>query len=148
MNTHTETNAPPALADQAITAETVTPDSAEASAGVKVGAALRTVRTFRPTVDVLEGDAGFRLVVDLPGVSAEHLTVGFDSGNITVSGRRPLGRQARDGSQLAVAYERGFELPDSVDASQITAELSHGVLTLDLPRSDASKPRQIPVTIS
>jgi HSP20 family protein len=146
MNTHTETNELPAVADQTIVTETVASDSAEASAASKASP-LRIVRTFRPAVDVLEGDAGFRLVVDLPGVSSEHLTVGFDSGNVTVAGHRPLGRQARDGSQLAVAYERGFELPDSVDAAQITAELAHGVLTLELPRSDASKPRAIPVTL-
>jgi HSP20 family molecular chaperone IbpA len=42
-------------------------------------------------------------------------------------------------------FERRFAVPNGIDASKINAELKDGVLKLHLPKSEAVKPRQIPV---
>lgn len=98
-------------------------------------------------MDILEGETGFRLLVDLPGVAPEDLSVDFENSTITVAGLRHLGRTAPDGSRLAVTYQRAFDLPDTVDADGIAAALDNGLLTLDLPRSAAATPRRIPINV-
>jgi HSP20 family molecular chaperone IbpA len=44
-----------------------------------------------------------------------------------------------------VNFFRQFELNDRVDASKISADLKHGVLTLNLPKAEEAKPRTIEV---
>jgi HSP20 family protein len=42
-------------------------------------------------------------------------------------------------------YRRSFRLGDGFDASQITAELARGVLTVRVPRVAAVRPRRVEV---
>jgi HSP20 family molecular chaperone IbpA len=42
-------------------------------------------------------------------------------------------------------YRRSFRLGDGFDASQITADLARGVLTVRIPRLAAVRPRKVEV---
>ena len=110
---------------------------------------LATTRAFTPAVDVHESKDDLLLVADIPGVSREDVTIRVERNELVVEARRPaesngtaVGRERRVGS-----YKRTFLLPQSVDVSAIEAELSLGVLTLRLPKSEASKPRRIEVKV-
>jgi HSP20 family molecular chaperone IbpA len=46
-----------------------------------------------------------------------------------------------------VSYFRQFELSENVNESKITADLRHGVLTLNLPKAEEAKPRKISVAV-
>jgi HSP20 family protein len=46
------------------------------------------------------------------------------------------------------AFSRSFSLPQSVDASRISAEYRNGVLTVRLPLREEAKPRQIKVDVA
>jgi HSP20 family protein len=101
-----------------------------------------------PRVDVLEQSNKLVLFVDLPGVKPEDVELNFEKGELTVKARRDLARRA--GRCLVEQFEsaeyfRSFLLSQDVAADQITAELKHGVLTVDLPRSPAALPRKISV---
>jgi HSP20 family protein len=56
---------------------------------------------------------------------------------------RPLLQERRIG-----AFTRTFTLPVPVEADKVQAELSNGVLSLTLPKSEAIKPRKIQVKSS
>lgn len=98
------------------------------------------VRTWRPAVDIFEGNDDFLLTADLPGVKPEHLDVQLDDRTLTLSARRFLG----DGTR-SVAYERAFTLPRGIDPEGLDARLSNGVLTLTVKKSAASRVRNIPI---
>lgn len=110
---------------------------------------LAHTRFFTPAVDVYESKDDLRLVADIPGVNRDDLHIRVERNELVVEAKRApdgtgtaVGRERRVGS-----FKRTFLLPQSVDVAAIEAELSLGVLTLRLPKSEASKPRRIEVKV-
>ena len=103
---------------------------------------------IRPAVDIFETDQGLTLVADLPGVAKKDLQIDIDQGLLTVQANaksqlsaEPIQREFLHGN-----YYRQFQLPDEIDAEKIAAEMENGVLTLQLPKSEAAMPRRIEIT--
>jgi HSP20 family molecular chaperone IbpA len=107
-------------------------------------------RYLTPAVDIYETDDGLVLVADLPGVDKEGLSVRVDSGLLTLQGK--LGHPQRANAVYEeyglLHYFREFRLGEEVDQEKIGAELKNGVLTLQMPKREQAKPKQIPVTVS
>jgi HSP20 family molecular chaperone IbpA len=105
-------------------------------------------RTITPLCDVYESDSEVLVVADVPGATREDLQISFERGELSLTARRELpgqqGSIVRSEYRDAV-FERRFAVPNGIDAAKISAELKDGVLRLRLPKSDAVKPRQIPV---
>lgn len=71
---------------------------------------------FEPSVDIFESDGEFWILVALPGVSPEALTVSLEDGLLCVSGRRPMPDVFRKAAvhRLEIPYgsfERRLALP-------------------------------------
>ena len=104
--------------------------------------------TIRPAVDIFETDQGLTLLADLPGVKKEDLTIDIDKGILTIRGE---GVEGAPGESIyrefsLGSYFRQFQLPDEIDAEKVKAEVHEGVLTLNMPKSEAAKPRRIEIT--
>jgi len=100
-----------------------------------------------PPVDIYETAEGLVVKADLPGVAKEGLDVRVENHLLTIRGKvahvaagDPVYREYG-----LVNFFRQFELNERVDASKISAELKHGVLTLNLPKAEEAKPRKIEV---
>jgi HSP20 family protein len=103
---------------------------------------------YTPRVDVVETENEFVLFADLPGVKDEDVDVHFENGELFLQARCPA-RQA-DVKYLVNEYGTGdyyraFTINQDVAADKITAVLKNGVLTVQLPKSEAVKPRRIQV---
>ena len=101
-----------------------------------------------PACDVYENNDEILVVADMPGVTADSLTINMDKGELSIVAPRDVSPQ--EGTLLgleyrACEYRRRFAVPGGVDAAKINAELKDGVLWLHLPKSEALKPRQIAV---
>ena len=90
-----------------------------------------------PPVDIFENADGFLIVADLPGVEAEGLSVEYNPPELRVF--------ARPGENTDFVFERRFELGSGVDSESIQADLSRGVLRIELKKSAALRPRRINV---
>jgi HSP20 family protein len=106
-------------------------------------------RYIQPPVDIYETPEGLVLLADLPGVAPSDLTIRLEENILTIQGKakhavasEPIYREF----ELAHFF-RQFELNDQVDQGKIAARLNHGVLTLELPRAEKAKPRQISVQV-
>jgi len=106
-----------------------------------------SVRYLTPAVDIYETDAGLTLVADVPGLNKDDLQVGIDQGVLTIEG-------AVAGDKIGAAlfseftvsgYYRQFRLPEGIDPDRTTAELNNGVLTLQLAKAEAAKPKRIEI---
>lgn len=103
---------------------------------------------FEPAVDVLEGDDGWTVLVDVPGVPRSMLKVHLDGTRLTISGDRPSGRDgraARVSERESGPFRREFLLPFQVRGDAIRAHLEHGLLRVELPRSGPAAEREIPI---
>lgn len=106
-------------------------------------------RHISPPVDIYELPEGLVVMADLPGVSEERLQVRVDHHILTIRGNaqhHAVGHTRHREYEL-VNFFRQFELSDAVDESGITAELKHGVLTVQLPKTAALRPRKIDVKV-
>jgi HSP20 family protein len=103
-----------------------------------------------PHVDIFETGDGLVVKADLPGVAKQDLDVRVENNLLTIRGKPshvapgdPLYREYG-----LVNFFRQFELNEKVDQSKISAELTHGVLTLTLPKAEEAKPRKIDVKVA
>lgn len=104
--------------------------------------------TFRPAADIVETEQGFTVQLDMPGCSPDGIEITHLGNELTVRGRV----QAREpaGTTLAREYgvgdfARSFRLGEGIDASAIDARYAGGVLTLTLPKAQATRTRKIDV---
>lgn len=95
--------------------------------------------------DIREEEDRYILKADLPGCSREDVEVTVENDRLTISARRSEESGAEDDSgylrreRIWGSFCRSFDL-SAVDADNISAAYSDGVLTLTLPKKEQSRP--------
>lgn len=100
-----------------------------------------------PPVDIFEDGEGLVVVADMPGVQPGDVDVRVEHGILTLEAKthHELTSEPYYREFQLVNFFRQFQLSDEVDVNKFSAELKNGVLTLHLPKSEAAKPKRIPV---
>jgi HSP20 family protein len=105
-----------------------------------------------PRVDVIETDASYSVVLDMPGIAKDQLDVSVDGRHLKVSAKAATVDAQVDDKRRILYRERGtapfarsVTLPDEVDNAQSQARLENGVLTLTLAKRSAARAIQIQV---
>ena len=100
-------------------------------------------------MDVYADGDGYVIEVALPGVKPEDIDVQMVGNTLTISGEykleTPEGRRYLTRQRQGGKFQTSVTLPDAGDASQIKATCEHGVLRLEVPKSEAAKPKRIPL---
>jgi HSP20 family protein len=107
-------------------------------------------RSWMPAVDVWETDNELVYAFDIPGISEDEISVEYDDGALTISGKRERTEQSE--SDRFYRYERRFGsfsrtvgLPQGVEEDAIRADFRNGVLEIHVPKPEAPKPRRIQI---
>ena len=108
-------------------------------------------RGWAPAVDMYETNDELVLRAELPGMNEKDIDLSITGDVLVLRGERapdPTVNQENyfRGERWSGRFERMFTLPTNVDVDKIQARVEHGVLTVTLPKSERSKPRQIAVT--
>lgn len=104
---------------------------------------------FIPAVDIYETGENIILTADMPGVTADDLSIDLRENTLTLSGDiAPY--EAADEEDIAIEYEVGryfrqFTISEVIDQAKIDANLNNGVLKLTLPKAEKAKPRKIAI---
>jgi HSP20 family protein len=104
---------------------------------------------FTPAVDIFETDRNITLLADMPGVTADDITIDLRDDLLTLTGDvKPFGKP--DESDVRIEFEIGkyyrqFTLSEMIDQSRIEASVADGVLRLSLPKAEKAIPRKITV---
>lgn len=104
-------------------------------------------------IDVSETQDAFTIKTTLPGAKPEDVDISVLGDTLRISaeiradeereGEKWLVRERRFGR-----FDRSLTLPGNVKADEAQADFSDGVLTITLPKAEATRPRQIQVRSS
>lgn len=99
-----------------------------------------------PAVNILETEAAFRIEFAAPGRTKENFKISVDKDTLTIAGAAPEqqeteGKNYRRREFRYVAFERQFQLPETVDAENIQARYENGILSVELSKKEAAKPQ-------
>jgi HSP20 family protein len=110
---------------------------------------VRPGRVFLPAVDIFETPAALVLTADMPGVSADKVTMDLKDNHLIISGEvaPPLGagETMLEQEYYSGDFQREFQLGSLIDQAKIEATMKDGVLRLVLPKVEKAKPRKIEV---
>ena len=108
------------------------------------------VACYAPPLDVLETDASFKVLVEIPGVDQSSVSITVADGNLVIQGEKKSERIGDD--ELCSCSERCFgefkrllKLPTTVSPEGIQAHLSKGILEVTLPKREEEKPHSIKI---
>jgi len=96
-------------------------------------------KPFNPAVDIIEDENSFEIHVAVPGVQKKDFNVEYVDGKLTISGERKLedkkeGRNFHSVESQYGSFSRSFYLPEDVNADQIEANYSDGLLKIVIPK--------------
>ena len=106
-----------------------------------------------PALDIHADKDRYFVSLEVPGVKKEDIQISLHEGVLTVSGERKDERERKEGdtfrSERGVGkFERSVKLHTATDQSKVTASYKDGILTIELPKAEEAKPRQIAVSVS
>ena len=94
--------------------------------------------------DVAEDDKAYQVKIDMPGFDKKDIHINYANNILSVTGHRDTFSDESDKKGNILHSERRYgqmsrqyRLPD-VDRSKVSAHYENGVLTLDLPKMQAS----------
>jgi len=106
-----------------------------------------------PVLDLYEDKDNLIVRAELPGMKKEDIDVSLHDGTLTISGERKVEKRGEDvepsrSERFFGRFQRTFTLPKSVEFNKVTATYKDGILTVTLPKTEDSKPKQIEVKVS
>jgi HSP20 family protein len=107
-----------------------------------------------PPVDIYETEAHDLVVkAELPDMAREDIEVTVENSTLLLRGTRKLPEGIKDEHVRRIersygTFHRAFTLPNTVDATKVSAEYRNGVLTVKLPYREEAKPRTINVEVA
>ena len=110
---------------------------------------LSSAKVF-PAVNITEDTEKYYVRAELPGIKADELHLEVMGRNLSISGERKIQSEGEDAKyrrreREAGTFSRVISLPGDLNADSVGAEMVNGILTIAISKSEAAKPKQIPV---
>jgi len=112
----------------------------------------RAARQY-PLINLTEDEGHLYVEALAPGVDPKTLDLSVLQGRLTIKGEKPglaqVSAEAYHRNERAAGrFVRTIELPVEVDATRVRADYRNGLLLVTLPKSEAAKPKQIPISLA
>jgi HSP20 family protein len=110
----------------------------------QAAALTREEGTVSPRIDVSENEQAFVVHAEMPGVEKEDVKVSIENNRVTIEAETKHEEEKQAGDNViytercARKFRRSFVLPAEVDESAAEARLEDGILTLTLPKKQAT----------
>jgi HSP20 family protein len=119
----------------------------------RAGGDIRADRqSWMPSADIIETDEAVRIKADLAGMDPKDIHVEVEDNVLTLSGERRFEEEVNEDKFYRIerrygSFQRSVALPQGVNSDKIEAHYENGVLEVVIPKSEAVKPKKIPVAI-
>jgi len=110
--------------------------------------------SWMPPVDVFETEAHDIVIkAELPGLTREEIEATVENSTLVLKGQKKFEAEAKEENYRRIErsygqFHRSFTLPNTVDASKVSADYRNGVLTVKLPFREEAKPRTINIDVA
>lgn len=103
-----------------------------------------------PAMEIEEDQEELVVRAEVPGMDRDDLDISLQGNTLTISGEKKRKEETGNGGYYQSErrygrFQRVLTLPTDVDSEKIQASQADGILTIRLPKSEASKPRKIEV---
>ena len=106
----------------------------------------------RPAVNVIESNDNFRIELAVPGLTKKDITINVEKDVLSISAtRETVQKEGEKYTRKDFSYDnfkRTFQLPDTVDVSNIKASFKNGILEVTIAKKEEAKelpPRAIEI---
>ena len=94
-----------------------------------------------PAINVSEDDKGYKLEIAAPGMTKEDFNISISDGDIVIAMEKKNENKDENKDKKYIRrefsyskYEQRLALPDNVEKQNITAQMTDGVLYIDIPK--------------
>ena len=103
-----------------------------------------------PLINLTEDKNRYFIRAELPGVKGDDIDIQVTANNLSISGERKIaveeeGARFHRREREAGSFSRMIGLPGDIDPDKVDAKLENGILTVEVSKAEAAKPKQIPV---
>ncbi|OLB20378.1 MAG: hypothetical protein AUI12_13675 [Acidobacteria bacterium 13_2_20CM_2_57_6] len=112
-----------------------------------------SLTAWAPAVDIYETEHELVVKADLPEIDPKDLDIRVENNILTIRGERKFEKKVNEDNYLRVeraygSFARSFTLANTVNSDAIKADYQNGVLTLNIPKREEAKPKQIKVNVA
>lgn len=108
-----------------------------------------SARGVIPQINIFEKGGDLMLVTELPGFEKDAIRIEVQDDQLRLAGERRIayseGASLHRSERKAMKFDRTVKLPIQVEVDKIQADYQDGLLTIQLPRAEADKPRAIQI---
>lgn len=106
-----------------------------------------------PAVDIFETNEAIVLKAELPGKTAQDISVEVKDNTLTLKGEKKFEKEVKEENYHRVersygSFQRAFTLPGTIHQEKVKAKFKDGILEITLPKVEEAKPKQVKVEIS
>ncbi|MCD6162387.1 MAG: Hsp20/alpha crystallin family protein [candidate division Zixibacteria bacterium] len=103
-------------------------------------------KTCLPPAEIKQTENGYIIIMELPGSFRDDIKIWQENGILTITGEKKAPSGDRIFSERVFGeFTRSFRLPEDVDLDKIEANYSDGVITVEIPKQESVKPRNIKI---
>ena len=108
--------------------------------------------TAYPKVNVYEYDDKVGIIAEIPGLDKKDLKIDVEEGILIISGDKhglfdDSGAKVLRRELKGSSFKRQFELGEQLDGENIKASFKDGLLSVDIPKVEPTKPKKLSVKI-
>ena len=106
--------------------------------------------SWHPMVDIYDRDEKIVINAELPGLEKKDISIDVKDRVLTLKGERAYDNETEGDKyyrreRAFGKFERSFTLPDGLDAEKIKADYKDGLLSVEIPKPEKEKPKQITI---
>ena len=109
-------------------------------------------RSWSPAVDISETNDSYLIRAELPGLKKDEVKITIENNTIAIRGEKKNDTEKKGENFHVVersygSFERTFTLPGAIKNDSVEARFEDGILSVTLPKTEASKQNVIDVKV-
>ncbi len=117
---------------------------------VKKGKKSRDVSFWEPAIDIVEKKDKYIIKAEFPGIPKDDIDINVSDNVLTIKGEKKQEVEEKDtnyyrSERVYGLFQRQLVLPPDVNAEKIKANYKNGVLAVEIPKGEKSKPKKIEI---